>query len=137
MKKLIYTCLLFLGLTLSLTAQVTVKGIVLGEGSEPIIGATIMVGEGNMGTVSEFDGSFELGNMKAGAQTMTISYISYSDVEQTLNLVDGMNDLGEITMEISSIGLHIFLLCISRRPEKQNVQMRGGLWSSPCVTPPG
>ncbi|MGK0389793.1 MAG: iron complex outermembrane receptor protein, partial [Maribacter sp.] len=105
MKKFIYTCLLFLGISLSLTAQVSVQGIVLDEDAIPVIGATVMVGNDNMGTVSEFDGSFVLSGMKAGAQTMTISYIGYSDVVQELNLIDGMNDLGEITMEVSSIGL--------------------------------
>lgn len=107
MKKIIYTCLLFLGLTFSLSAQVTVKGIVLGEDAIPVIGATIMIGDEGAGTVSDFDGSFEVTGLETGKQTMTISYIGYTDIVQELDLNDGMNDLGDLNMEVSAIGLTV------------------------------
>ena len=107
MKKLIYTCLFFLGISLSLTAQVSVTGIVLGEDAIPVIGATVMIGNDNMGTVSDYDGSFRLSNLKTGKQTMTISYIGYTDIVQELDLTDGVNDLGDLPMEVSDIGLSV------------------------------
>ena len=57
-----------------------IKGNIVDENGEPVIGATIMVVGGStpQGTVSDFDGNFKM-NAKAG-QKLKITYIGCDDV---------------------------------------------------------
>ena len=67
------------------------KGQVTDKSGEPIIGATVKVKDSNIGTVTDFDGNFELKNVPSGG-VITVSYIGYTtkDVSfragQTLNV---------------------------------------------------
>ena len=66
--------MLMLFLTLGLQAQdITVRGVVLDETSEPIIGATVKVGNSSSGTVTDLNGSFSL-KVKKGS-LVSVSYI--------------------------------------------------------------
>ena len=68
--------MLMLFLTLGLQAQdITVRGVVLDETSEPIIGATVKVGNSSSGTVTDLNGSFSL-KVKKGS-LVSVSYIGY------------------------------------------------------------
>ena len=57
-----------------------IKGNIVDENGEPVIGATIMVVGGStpQGTVSDFDGNFKI-NAKPG-QKLKITYIGYDDM---------------------------------------------------------
>ena len=74
---LMAVCLLFAA---AVNAQnVTVKGNVTDQNSEPIIGATVKVVGTQTGTVTNFDGDFTL-SCREGA-TLSISYIGYTTKE--------------------------------------------------------
>ena len=74
---LMAVCLLF---AVAVSAQnVTVKGSVTDQNSDPIIGATIKVVGTQTGTVTNFDGDFTL-SCREGA-TLSISYIGYTTKE--------------------------------------------------------
>lgn len=74
---LMAVCLLFAA---AVSAQnVTVKGSVTDQNSEPIIGATVKVVGTQTGTVTNFDGDFTL-SCREGA-TLSISYIGYTTKE--------------------------------------------------------
>lgn len=61
----------------STNQQITVKGKVLDEKKEPIIGATVLVLGTSTGTVTDIDGNFSL---KANtSSTLSFSYIGYSN----------------------------------------------------------
>lgn len=62
--------------------QTNVKGTVIsGDDNEPIIGASVTIkGNTSVGTVTDFDGNFEL-NVPAGAKTLVISYIGMKSQE--------------------------------------------------------
>lgn len=62
--------------------QTNVKGTVIsGDDNEPIIGASVTIkGNTSVGTVTDFDGNFEL-NVPAGAKTLVISYIGMKTQE--------------------------------------------------------
>ena len=73
-----------LGLALSGTvamAQTQIRGTVVDEAGEPVIGASIIVVGTTTGTVTNFDGTFEL-NAPEGAKQVTISYVGM--VSQTM-----------------------------------------------------
>ena len=82
MKRISLTlaCLfLFVGLAL---AQTKVTGtVVTYEDNEPIIGATIqVVGESNVGTITDYDGRFEL-VVPEGRKTLRITYIGMEPLD--------------------------------------------------------
>lgn len=79
MFLLLLLCLFPLGIS----AQSLVKGTVSDESGEPIIGATVKVIGTNDGTVTDFDGRFQL-NVKANAQ-LSISYVGYATEKVAVN----------------------------------------------------
>lgn len=58
------------------TGSRTIKGIILDDKGEPIIGATIAVEGTSQGTITNIDGEYTLSDVAAHA-TVTISYIGY------------------------------------------------------------
>lgn len=57
-----------------------VKGTVVDETGEPVIGATVLVvgGSASQGTITDMDGNFSI-NVKLG-QKLKITYIGYDEV---------------------------------------------------------
>lgn len=61
----------------------TIRGAIFEEGSgEPLYGVSILVKETSTGTITDFDGKFEI-QVEPGSYTLQISYISYTTVELT------------------------------------------------------
>lgn len=61
----------------------TIRGVIFDETTgEPLYGVSILVKETSTGTVSDFDGKFEL-QVGPGTYSLQISYLSYSTVELT------------------------------------------------------
>ncbi len=106
MKKSFFTVLMFLCLALTLSAQGSLKGTVMDDEGEAVIGAAVVLDGTKMGTVTEYDGTFAFGNIDPGTYTLKISYVGFSDISQEVNISSGETDLGTMTMELSSIGLN-------------------------------
>jgi len=69
-------------LPLSVLAQKTIDGVVLDENGEGAIGANVVVTGTTHGTVTDFDGHFEL-SIPDGKKQVTISYLGYKTVTVT------------------------------------------------------
>ncbi len=85
--KTIYKKLLFLLLLLpfSILAQNTVSGTVLDKASgQPIPGVNVNVQGANNGVSTDFDGKFQLSNVKKGDQ-IVFSYIGYKNSVASYN----------------------------------------------------
>lgn len=89
-KKVWLFSLFFFFSFLTLNAQNAIlQGVVTGgEEKETLIGATLKVGE--RGTTTDFDGKFRL-PLSPGENLISISYIGYETLEQTITLVPGEN----------------------------------------------
>ena len=62
-----------------ITAQTkTVKGTVLDENGEPLIGVSIVVKGTGTGTITDFDGKFSI-DLPGGSKELLVSYIGYKD----------------------------------------------------------
>ncbi len=80
MKK-VFTLLLLCLASISLFAQdIEVSGIVVNENGEPIIGATIQVPGTSLGTISDYDGLFEL-TVPESAKILVVSYVGMETQE--------------------------------------------------------
>ncbi len=84
MKDHLRMLLLFLCINIGVaTAQVSkVSGIVLSaEDNEPIIGASVLVKGTTIGTITDIDGKYAIGDIPATAKTLVISYVGMETEE--------------------------------------------------------
>ena len=89
-KQSCFVSLLMLLLLFPLGAfaqQQMIKGQVVDDSGESIIGATIMVKGAKEGTLTDFDGNFSLKG-KVGT-TLSISYVGYSPLEVKVKKLEG------------------------------------------------
>ena len=105
-KQILFSAMLMFGMTGGLTllsvpamasvTQQTIKvtGQVVDQGGEPLIGATVRVKGEQSGSVTDFDGRFQI-NASANA-TLIVSYVGYKDREIA---VRGRANLNEIQLE--------------------------------------
>lgn len=105
MKKLL-TLLCCLGISVMVFAQGSITGtIVDAETGEGLIGASIFVKGTTTGTITDFDGKFELNDLKPGSTEIVFSYTGYADKTQTVDVTAGSTDLGKIGLGFASVGL--------------------------------
>ena len=94
------------GLVLSIGAyaQITVNGHVKDATGEPIIGATVRVAGSEGGTVTDFDGNFQI-KAPQGA-TLNVTYIGYqpANVKAAANVVVTLQDDAKVLENVVVIG---------------------------------
>ncbi len=66
-----------------LNAQQQVKGNITGESEEPLIGATILIKNSGEGTITDYNGDYEL-TVPNPSDTLIISYTGYKSIEQVV-----------------------------------------------------
>ena len=103
-------CLIFSLLTLSasmLGAQSIISGVVTDISSgEPLIGATVLADNTNLGTVTDVDGKYSL-VIDSESLTLTISYVGYKSQDIDINarlLIDISMVEGEFLDEVVVVG---------------------------------
>ncbi|MDY9917567.1 TonB-linked outer membrane protein, SusC/RagA family [Porphyromonadaceae bacterium NLAE-zl-C104] len=77
-KLVLFLALFFVGVGF-ITAQTQVRGIVVDETGEPVIGATIQIKGTSQGTVTDADGNFNLSASVGG--TLVVSYVGMQTQE--------------------------------------------------------
>ena len=98
-KRMVWLSVLFISFSsVSANAQEVISGMVTSESGEPLIGVTIVVEGTNVGTVTDFDGSFSL--KAASDAVLLVSYIGYTT--QTIP-VNGRKSLNVTLAEDSEI----------------------------------
>lgn len=103
MKKTYFTSLA-LGLALTCTVPAmaqnqVVRGTVLDENGDPVIGATIRIPGAKSGTVTDFDGNYTI-TVPSGKQ-LVVSYVGYKDATTTggrVQLTTTNTDLNEVVV---------------------------------------
>lgn len=105
MKKRILSVLLVLaGIATAWAAPKTVKGVVVDQTNQPVIGASVQVNGTTIGVVTDIDGTYELANVPDNA-VITFSFIGMKSKEvkvtdSVLNvqLVDDLQKLDEVVV---------------------------------------
>ncbi|MCB0644467.1 MAG: carboxypeptidase-like regulatory domain-containing protein, partial [Phaeodactylibacter sp.] len=86
----------------NLLAQSVLSGTVSDKQSgEPLIGASIYIPETEEGTVTDYDGAFELRTNKDYPVKVLVSYIGYEDLEQTVT------EAGKLKFQLESSAVTI------------------------------
>lgn len=107
-KLSILTCVLLLAGTLTGFAQQSVKGKVLDEKTgDPLIGVSVTVQGTSQGTITDFEGNFQLTLRKE--ETLQLTYIGYLPQTQrvspgTANLVVRMREDTQVLDEVVVVG---------------------------------
>lgn len=83
MKKIIGIVLFFTFLSATAFAQITIRGIITGDG-EPLIGATISVKDENRGALTDIDGSYSI-QVNAEDAILVVSYVGFKTQEVPVN----------------------------------------------------
>ena len=105
MKKLFYF-LAFFFTTTGMFAQGSISGVLVDEETnETLISATVMLRGTEKGTVTDYDGSFSIGNLAPGDYVVEMSYIGYTTIEKPVTVTNGNVDLGTISLASDAIGL--------------------------------
>ena len=106
--RTLWVLALLLGGSLVLEAQTTIRGTITdADGGDPLIGANVLVEGTSTGTVTDFDGNFEL-TVPTGASALRVSYTGYAS--QTVPLVAGQTvynlemSAGESLQEVVVVG---------------------------------
>lgn len=81
--------------------RATIKGNIVDENGEPIIGANILVKGTTNGTITDIDGNYQLEVENARNSVLEISYIGYNTIEEA---VRGRNQI-DFKMESSVVNL--------------------------------
>ena len=105
MKKL-FTLLSLVLVSIGMFAQdIEVSGVVVDEKGEPVIGASIQVTGTTIGTISDYDGQFEL-SVPASAKTLTVSFIGMQSqtVPVKKNIRVTMRENSEVLDEVVVTG---------------------------------
>jgi outer membrane cobalamin receptor len=101
LKQFLLLAVVLFGTALTAVAQGTVKGrVVDAENEEPLIGATISVQGSTQGTVTDYDGYFEL-KVSSGRVVLQFRYLGYVDKNQTVS-VKHTTDVGNVALSPDS-----------------------------------
>ncbi len=86
MKNFLTLSVLLLS-SLSLFSQNNIFGNVLDEEGTPLPGASVLINDGEMGTMTDSDGFFMLRGLKSGEQNLVVSYLGYETQEKKVTVV--------------------------------------------------
>ena len=103
--KRISTLLFFVALSLGLFAQKQVSGVVLDANGDPVIGASIQAKGSTQGTISDYDGKFEM-SVPETVQTLVVSFVGMAtqEVEAGKNLRITLTENSEVIQEVVVTG---------------------------------
>ena len=104
MKK-IFTLLFLAAISLGLFAEKRVSGVVLYENGEPVIGASIQAQGTTQGTISDYDGQFEM-EVPESVKTLVVSFVGMAtqEVNAGKNLRIVLKENTEVIQEVVVTG---------------------------------
>ncbi len=84
---------------------------------EPLIGASVTVRGSNTSAITDNNGFFTL-NVKAGKNTIVISYVGYEDIVKSVIVINGVTATTDAGMTVSNRPGNEIVVTASKRPEK-------------------
>ncbi len=107
--RLLLSCILLFALP-ALHAQsvgYTISGTVTEAGGEPLIGVSILIQGVNKGTITDFDGNYQIsGTTEPDTYTLVFSYVGYSTVRRQVSISAAEPDL-TLSVEMDNDALNL------------------------------
>ena len=116
---LILCCLLG---SITIFAQNQISGTIIDNSGEPLIGASILIKGTTSGTVTDYDGKYEL-TLEANQDVLVVSYTGYEDQEITV----GNRTTVDITLA-ESISLIDEVVVVGYGTQKRSKISGGGFY---------
>lgn len=91
--------LFFLATSTAFAQNGGIKGVVTDESKMPLIGVNVVIKGTNIGSSTDFDGKYNIGNVKPGSYTLYVSYISFKPKELQVQIVAGQIANLNITLQ--------------------------------------
>ena len=116
MKSILFLATLLL--SLNVTAQFTLRGKVLSDSKEPLVGALVRIEGSSKGVYTDNYGSYELKKVQAGSNVLEVSFIGFKpwtvelDVKSDQRLFDisleeSVTKLGQVVVKATRAGDNI------------------------------
>ncbi len=87
-------------------AQVTIRGSVLDEDGEPVVGGTVLLLPIRKGTLTNAEGLFSLDNIKPGTYTLQVSAIGIDTIRQEV-VLDGRRPVITLKLQAASRAIEL------------------------------
>ena len=85
-RLMLWLVCLFAGVNLALAQTSNVTGVVTSsESGEPVVGASVLVLDTNMGVITDIDGKFVISNVPSNAKTLRISFVGMQSQDVHIN----------------------------------------------------
>lgn len=120
MIKKIFTTLVFMQLSVLLFSQNSIKGVVTdADNGESVIGCNILLQGTTIGTVTDFDGNYELKNVPAGTYNIIFSFISYDKSIQKVTVAKNTEQILNVKLNSSSQVIQDVVVTAQRRTDTE------------------
>ncbi len=86
--KSIYLLLLILSISITSLAQSNLRGKVVDDQLEPLVGASVLIDGTNLYDITDVNGNFKIYNIPTGKYKLNIIYIGYEDQVEEIDLKD-------------------------------------------------
>lgn len=104
-------------LALTTSAQHRLSGVVRDAQSQRALpGATVMITEKNLGTITDAFGHYEFRNLPNGPHTLKVTFVGYSDKTETIDI--SSNTKGDVLMDEMAILTDEVVVSATRANEK-------------------
>ena len=132
--RFIISIVLFIIVSQIVNAQktATIRGRVIDKNSsETLPGTNVLIQGTSFGTITDFDGVFELNNLSAGSYNLVISFVSYKNKIERITVSGGQTV--ELNVELESSDTEIVEInIVSQRKRDTEISsissMRQAIW---------
>lgn len=111
-------------LSLQLDAQAILRGNVYDqETGEPIAFGTVRLLDTDLGTNTDLNGFFSLGNVPAGSYTLVVTYIGYDSLTAAVQLQEGKIEYRQLRLQSNAVNLSTVDVSAERERARSDVQV--------------
>jgi len=128
MRFRLFTIPMLIGMFLFLTSQVagqtgTVRGNIFDELGEPIIYGTVRLSGTDLGTTTDIDGFFALGNVPVGDYRLVVTYIGYDSLSVPITIKNNSINYQRLTLEEGGVALSEITISGEREEARTEVKV--------------
>ncbi|MEM5565042.1 TonB-dependent receptor [Psychroserpens sp. AS72] len=118
MKKLFLLFTLISSFIVSAQETGTIKGLITDANGIPLAGASVSIKVLNKGAMTDFDGNFAIENIEVGTYDVSVSYIGYATLEQSVTVTSGNATKLDVKLNESNSVLDEVILTANKQPQK-------------------